>query len=264
MGETMKTPKIVATFALLPLLLMACNPASLAGMDATPVAVLFQGASGIAPTQAGEAQLTVTGSNGTLEVTAIHAIVSGVEFECEEDVLAACVEYETAPAFVGLPLDTATVEVATGQVPVGTYDELDFEIDDLDPDADDTPAEIAEKLAVLDQIRSVYPSFPSDASMILEGTFTPTGASTGTPFETYLEIEIEIEMPLAPPLEVAEGADPLAVPVVVDPSLWLMRGDEVLELSDGVFREIEIEIENGFPTVEYDDEDDGYDDDRDD
>lgn len=261
----MKTTKTLATLALVPLLLMACNPGSLTGPASTPVAVLFQGVAATAPAQAGDATLTVTGDNGTLEITAIHAILSGVEFECEEDTtIVTCVEYETAPTFVSLPLDTSTVEVATGEVPLGTYDELDFEIDDLDPDADDTPAEIAAKTAVLAEIREVYPGFPSDASMILEGTFTPTGTGTATPFETYLEIEIEIEMPLVPRLEVLEGADPLAIPVVVDPTLWLKQGDEVLELSDGFYREIEVEIEHGFTTIEYDDEDDGYDDDRDD
>lgn len=263
------TPKRFATFAVLPLLLMACNPGLLSSPDAsTPVAVLFQGASSTAsstaPAQAGDATLTVTGSNGTLEITSIEAIVEGVEFECETSATVACVEYETAPSFVTLPLDTSTIQVATGDVPVGTYTELDFEIDDLDPDFDDTPTERAAKQAVLDEIRTVYPNFPSDASMILTGTFTPTGAVAGTPFETYLEAQIEIEMPLVPALEVVEGADPLALPVIVDPTIWLKRGDDVLELRDGYYREFEVEIENGFTTVEYDEIDDGYDDDRDD
>lgn len=263
------TPKRFATFAVLPLLLMACNPGSLSRPDAsTPVAVLFQGASSTAsstaPSQEGDATLTITGNNGTLEITSIEAIVEGVEFECETSTTLACVEYETAPSFVTLPLDTSTIQVATGDVPVGTYTELDFEIDDLDPDFDDTLTERAAKQAVLDEIRTVYPNFPSDASMILTGTFTPTGAIAGTPFETYLEGEIEIEMPLVPALEVVEDADPLALPVIVDPTIWLKRGDDVLELSDGYYREFEVEIENGFTTVEYDEIDDGYDDDRDD
>ena len=273
---TLMTPRRLATFAVLPLLLMACNPGSLVGPSSTPVAVLFQGASAgtgtVATAQTGDATLIVTGTNGTLEITSIEAVVSELELECESGSTVACVEFETGPSFAPIPLGATQVEIAGGSVPAGTYTEFEFEIDDLEPDHDDSEAERQAKEALLAEIRETYgdPPFPATASMILQGSFTPAGSDTAAPFTAFVDGEVEIEVPLVPALEVVEGADPLAIPVTVDPSLWLTRPDgTVYDLSQydyattGAMPSFEIEIEGAF-VAEYDEDDDGYDDDRDD
>jgi hypothetical protein len=257
-------PRLLASAAILPLLLMACNPGGLTDPSAASVSVLFRGAAtsataGLQATDAGT--LSIPGSNGTLDITSIRAIVSELELDCDDDgTTAACVEFERGPVFATVPLGASDVEIADAAVPAGRYDEFEFEIEDLDADDDDSAAKRAAMDAVLAEIRTTYPDFPADASMIVEGSFTPTGGDP-VAFRTYLEAEIEIELPLVPPLEVAEGADPVIVPVTIDPSVWFALPDgSVFDLSafdyasTGDVPEIEVEIEGAFDVeIELDD-----------
>jgi hypothetical protein len=256
-------PRLLASAAILPLLLMACNPGGLTDPSGASVSVLFRAApasptAGLQATDAGT--LSIPGSNGTLEITSIEAIVSELELECDDDGRGGCAEFERGPVFVAVPLGATDVEIADATVPAGRYDEFEFEIEDLDWDDDDSAAKRATMDAVLAQIRTTYPDFPSDASMIVEGSFTPTGGDP-VAFRTYLEAEIEIELPLDPPLEVDEGTGPVIVPVTIDPSVWFALPDgSVFDLSafdyarTGDVPEIEVEIEGAFDIeIELDD-----------
>jgi hypothetical protein len=256
-------PRLLVSAAILPLLLMACNPGGLSDPSGTSVSVLFRGAAASAATglqTADTTTLPIEGSNGTLEITSIKAIVSELELDCDDDATSSCAEFERGPAFVTVPLGATEVEIADAAVPPGRYDEFEFEIEDLDADDDDSAAKRAAMDAVLAEIRTTYPDFPADASMIVEGSFTPTGGDP-VAFRTYLEAEIEIELPLVPPLEVAEGADPVIVPVTINPSVWFALPDgSVFDLSafdyasTGDVPEIEVEIEGAFEIeIELDD-----------
>lgn len=248
-------PRLLVSAAILPLLLMACNPGGLTDPSGTSVSVLFRGAG--APATAAlqtsdTGTLPLEGSNGTLEITAIRAIVSELELDCDDDAGSACAEFERGPAFVTVPLGATEVEIADAAVPPGRYDEFEFEIEDLDADDDDLDAKTAAMTALLDEVRVGYPDFPSDASMIVEGSFTPTDGETRT-FLTYVDAEVEIELPLVPPLEVAEGDGPVIVPVTIDPSVWFTLPDgTVFDLSafdhatTGEIPEIEVDIEGSF------------------
>ncbi|MDX1741260.1 MAG: hypothetical protein R3178_08210, partial [Rhodothermales bacterium] len=73
------------------------------------------------------------------------------------------------------------------------------------------------------------------------------------PFTKYAEAEIEIELDFNPPITIDSGSADITV--VVDPSEWLAAPDgSVLDLStvEDLF-EFEVEIENGFKEIEFDD-----------
>ena len=211
---------------------------------------------------AGAATLTVTGSNGTLNISNVSFIVSEVELDCagDDDVGPSCADFKAAPTFVKLPFGTGVVNAATGGIPSGVYTELEFEVENLEVDADDDATERAQIAALRTLIRAAHPDFPDKASMIVEGTFTPTGSTQAIPFRTYFDAEIEIEMGLTPPLTVLDAVASRALSVDVQPARWLKRADgTVLDLSrldyvrTGALVRFELEIKQGFRSVEYND-----------
>jgi hypothetical protein len=134
-----------------------------------------------------------------------------------------CDEFEGGPFQVDLPLAGLT-SIATDNVPAGTYDAFSFRIRGLDADNEDgdDSAEVNNAASVLAQIRTFYPNFPGNASMVVKGTFN------GTPFTTYFRSKLEIEQQLATPL-VVPGDN--ALQVMIDPSAWFRNGTQVLDLA---------------------------------
>ena len=212
--------------------------------------------------QALASDLTVTGTNGTLVIQDIRFIVSKLELkqamettctdsssngERDGDLLRAdhgstgggsddganhdandgrehdaeCDEFEGGPFQVDLPLAGLT-SIATDNVPAGTYNAFSFRIRGLDSGDDDDSNEGATRASVLAQMRTFYPDFPSNASMVVKGTFN------GTPFTTYFRSELEIEQRLATPLTVP-GDNSLQV--MIDPTAWFKTGTQVLDLA---------------------------------
>jgi hypothetical protein len=226
--------------------------------------------------------LTVQGSNGTLNVTDIRLIVSRFELRrvagsCPADSTAAgthadkggsddgsrhgedsrCRRFRAGPSVLALPLDGNPVTVATDSVPAGTYGSVKFKVENLadergehesDHDADEA-AEQSGLQAVLAQIRAAYPNFPETASMVVQGTFTPTGG-TAQPFTVYFRAHINVEKQLVPPLVIPGSS---AVTVAVDPSLWFKNGAQVIDLSaqNGKILPFEVEMEHGFSHAEH-------------
>lgn len=220
-------------------------------------------------TKADHDSLTLSGSNGTLAITDIRLVVdkvklkedtestdgSGEEVEIEREV-----EVEQ-PRFLDLPLQNSEVSpVAAGDVPAGTYNAFEFEVDDLEDDADDGESDDNQNdRELLADIRAEFPDWPEDASMIVVGTFTPSGG-TPTSFATYFEAEIEVERALRPPIEVTSEGFSRTLVVRLDPARWFAQGDGTVEdLSQfdfeetGTVRELEAEFEEGVAEIEYDD-----------
>jgi len=226
---------------------------------AADVAVAFRVVPGAAaPPALGAApprSVVVEGSNGTLVVEELYVVVAEFELkrvedhDCDDD--DACEEFEAPPTFVQVPLNggrTVAVETTVG---TGAFDELDFEIERLDDDED------AER-RLLAEIRTRFPEWPRDASLLVTGTFTPSGGDP-IPFRTFFEAEVEIELDLAPPVRITEGDD-ATFTVQLDPALWFVDGTgrvrnlALLDFDDtGRVFELEVEIENGFTKVEVDD-----------
>ncbi len=176
------------------------------------------------------APLVIEAGHGTLSITAIRLIVSEMELKVDDDASGDTSgegpEFTTASSFLNISLDTTQVAVAAEpDVPEDTYDEFEFEVEDVDPNDEDLTVEEQQHLeTLLDSIRVDYPNWPTDASMVATGMYTPTD---GDPIEftTYFEAEIDIEVPLAPPLEVTADWLSRAITVRPDPAQWITRAD---------------------------------------
>lgn len=209
-------------------------------------------ASGARLQTSGTDALVLTGGNGTLSISDIRLVVAEFELDGDDDVNRCqaaggaddCEDFNAGPLFVDLPLAGGPVAVASGDVPPGVYDEVEFEAEDLDDDEED-PAEAARIAALRQQILSQFPDWPRDASMLVVGTFTPTSGAA-RPFRVFIEAEIEIELALNPPLTVGEGGTG-SLDITLDPATIFRNGANVLDLSSAGSRlELEVEIENGF------------------
>ncbi len=193
--------------------------------------------------------LTVTGTNGTLVIQDIRMVASRFKLKgndqstCADSVAEShsnngngngngdrehdedCDEFRGGPFIVNIPLDGSMTTIATDNVPAGTYNWFAFKVKSLNvgDDADDDDAsENANIPALLTQIRALYPNFPSNASMVVKGTFN------GAPFTTYFRANMMVVQKLDPPL-VVPGDN--AVHVTIDPSLWFKNGSQVLNLA---------------------------------
>ncbi len=228
--------------------------------------------------QQNEDTLFIQGSNGTLKITDVYFVVDEFELEriddgddddpCEglegqaeedcEDQHEVNEEFEMGMSFVQLPIGQDVLEINTTAIEEGVYDKLDFEIDNLDTDEDDSPEEIAEQEAVLQAIADAgYQNWPEDASMVIEGVFAPTQGEE-VPFTAYAEAEVSIEMTLNPPLNISDGS-PQTLTVSINPENWFTHTDgTVVDLSqydeNNLYQmEWEIDEDNGFESDVDDD-----------
>lgn len=199
----------------------------------------------------GADRLVLTGANGTLAIDDIRLVVAEFELDGDDDVnrCAAtggaddCEDFNAGPMFVDLPLTGSSVAVGSGDVPAGVYDEVEFEVEDLDND-EENPAEAQPIAQLRQQILAQFPDWPRDASMLVVGSFTPAGGGAARPFRVFIEAEIEIELGLNPPLRVGEGQTG-SLDVTLDPAVIFRNGPNVLDLSSAGSR-LEVEIENSF------------------
>ena len=215
------------------------------------VAVVFRGVASQGATQAAAAPITLTGGGNTLVIEDIRVIVAEIELErAGADCALAddddCEEFEGGPFLVNL-LDGVDATLASATIPAGSYTELEFEVESLQGDDDDDDSERRAKQAVLAQMRKAYPSFPSDGSMVVRGTYN------GTPFTVYFNAEIEVEKEFSTPFQVPGSGSIL---VNLNPAAWFMSGGEPVNLAalDGQTVEFELELESGIE-VEDGDED---------
>ena len=260
---------LVAAVVASTLLLGACDSTGSADQESS-VQVGFatsstaSGASGAAAKSSHDS-LEIAGSNGTLKVTDVRLIVSEIELEGAPD----SAEFEAGPTFLDLPLDTTDVApVATSRIPPGSYDEFEFEVEDVDIEENDDDEEELQDLG--EEIRGTFPDWPEDASMVVVGTFTPDGGSPQD-FTTYFEAEIEVEREMEPAFEVGGDGPARRLTVRLDPTRWFSKNDGTAwDLSQYDYAsteelvEFEAEFENGVVEIEVDDEDDDDDDDGDD
>jgi hypothetical protein len=81
---------------------------------------------------------------------------------------------------------------------------------------------------LLADIRGAFPDWPEDASMLVVGSFTPTGQDA-TSFRVYFDARIEVRRAFEDaPLVVEEGGD-LTVTVVIDPVPWFTNRDGTVD-----------------------------------
>jgi len=223
-----------------------------------------------APARVAGPAMRIEGSNGTLVIDEIRLIVAEVELDGDDDSCEDsdgdddvqgfedddCADFEAPPRFLDLPLDGQPIEAFSGLIPPGTYDELEFEIEDLEDDEDDTQF-AAEIEALRRVIQDEFPDWPRKATALVVGSFDAVGGGS-TDFRVYIEAEIEIERALQPPLVVdANGASGSDLMVDIRPDIWFSLPDgSVLDLSmydydeTGEILEFELEMEEGFLEIE--------------
>lgn len=216
--------------------------------------------------------LVLVGTNGTLTIDEIRLIVAEVELDREDDdgcssddhsnddIGDSCEKFNAGPRFLDLPLDGQPIEVMTDLVPSGVYDELEFEIEDLEDDEEDA-VEAALIAAVRAEVLAAVPDWPRKASALVVGSFTPTNG-TATSFRVFLEAEIEVEMDLIPNLVIEGSSASRDVTVDISPDIWFRQASgAVLDLTQydyddtGELLEFDVEFEDGFTEIEIESDD---------
>ena len=274
-----------ATAAALALTAAACGDAT--GPEGT-TAIAFRTASGAASASVGPGDISlshssnpdaptldVDGTNGQLSIASVHFILAEFELEradeaedCDDDAAPeeACEEFEAPMGFLELPLTGEDAVAVQQPVAAGSYDELEFEIEDLEEDEDGEDG--AEIQQLLTEVRERFPGWPEKGSLRVHGTFTPKDdqgsllADQARDFTVYFGAEVEVEKEFETPVEITEQNN--AMTVSVDPRMWFEVGDgTVVDLSQYDFDqdagqpvpEFEVEAENGlseaFLSVEH-------------
>jgi hypothetical protein len=264
---------------LIPLLLLAACDATTAPSRTVQVSFASPAVAGASLLTADSTGLVIQGTNGTLVIRDLKLVVDRLELRsaavtsCADSVRAAAEDHERdhCPAFqtnlfvADVPVGTGAVTVAADKIPAGTYTGVKFKVKDLEVDSDDDDdigkgARIQE---LLTQLRVTYPTWPGQASLMVEGTFTPTGGMA-RPFRAFFAAEIEVESPLDPPVVVDSTST--GVRVDLRPDRWFKRSDgTVMDLSaldfatTGRVVEFEREFEGGIDSHHRDGDDDDED-----
>lgn len=213
--------------------------------------------------------LLIEGTNGTLQIDDIRFIVEKFKLEPvdtdeEEDSLETKTEeFEAEPFFVDLPLTTDTLNLGDSKIKAGTYQELEFEVKDLDFEEEE---DNEGNTALADSIRAEFPDWPEEASMVIVGSFTPNDGQK-QPFKVFAKAEIEIEREFSPPLEVTEDNIEKVISIRINPTAWLKKDDgSVYDISrydweeNHELLEFEAKFKDGIEEIEVDDDDDDDDD----
>lgn len=202
-------------------------------------------------------QMTISGANGEITLTALRLVVAEFELDGDDDLNPCagddCEDFDAGPAFVDVPLTGGTVTVASGDLPDGAYEALEFEVEDLDDDGEN-PAERARIDSLRQVILAEVPDWPRKASILATGTFRPRVDGVlgdPRPFRVFFEAEIEIETDLAPPLVVSASSASRGVSLTLDPGAWFSTaGGNVMDLGALNGRTVawddDIRIRNGF------------------
>jgi hypothetical protein len=78
---------------------------------------------------------------------------------------------------------------------------------------------------LLDEIRGEFPDWPADASLLVVGSFTPTGGDP-VPFRVYFHARLEV---IGVRRRASWGGGDLTVTVVIDPSRWFVGPDGTVD-----------------------------------
>jgi len=262
---------IIPVVSALLLFVTACDSSSTGDVSETPVSIAFSTGAASGTSNLIESKRTVSDAAGNeLEYTRIELILEEVEFERAESSDACrldddddddgddCEEIERGPFAIVLPLDGASPLVAfESSLPVGEWDEVEFEVEPRDDDDTDLNTLV-----------------PVDESIRVDGIWTPVGGDA-TSFTWTSDLDADQEIEFEPPISVTADQ---AVNVTFEFSVdnWFRDASGGLidptqvddDLEDIIEDNIEDSIE-GFRDDDRDgddddDDDDGYDDDDDD
>jgi hypothetical protein len=172
------------------------------------------------------------GTNGTLTIDEMRIVASGFAMEEPEGNCAGavgCARFEGPPIATPLPLADESLPVAQGSIAAGVYDELKFEVEDLEADQAGDEEKADELAALLEDVRQDVPDWPASAAVYVTGQFTPTGGEA-VAFRTFLEAESEIALSFAAPLAISDEDSGDRIVVETAAAEWF-AGEEVVDLS---------------------------------
>jgi hypothetical protein len=165
---------------------------------------------------------TLEDGANTLIITRAEIVLREIELErvdgddCEAAVNHDdCQEFEAGPILLDLPLGPGAEQAVLVQVPVGSYDEIDFEIHQVSTGDQEDAA-----------FRTQYPHM-AGKSIRVEGNYN------GTPFVFESDLDVEQEFDLAPPLEVTDTTA-TNITVRLDITQWFRaQNGSYLDPADG-------------------------------
>jgi hypothetical protein len=156
---------------------------------------------------------TVAASGDTIVITKAEIVLREIELKreeyasCDDDMSNDdCEEFETGPVLLDMPLNGDVEQMVSIKVPVGTYDELEFEIHKV---SNDDPQD--------QDFRNQYPHMVGK-SIRVEGTYN----GSAFVYETDLDVEQEFDLPV--PIEVIDANTATNVTVLIDLSSWFVDG----------------------------------------
>lgn len=229
--------------------LVACGDSTGPGARA-PLTLSFGAA---APQVSTTASLRVVAGGAPLVVTRVQLVIAEAELEtpdasciAADDDDSECPEIKLGPTLVDLPLDGSIRAVLQANVPAGTYEELEFEIEAVEESDDDdmSAQEVAAFLTANPQFRGV--------SIRVEGTYD------GAPFVYTTDAEAELELEFSPPVSIDGSSN---ITVHVDVASWF-RGPNGVTIDPrtanqgGANKElVDDNIERSFEAFDDDDRD---------
>lgn len=175
-----------------------------------------------------------------VSLTRVRLLVEEMELE---SVLEDSADFEIGPVVVDLELSGQPTQVGDGAVPVGVYDELEFEVDQLEDDDD------------YDASDPVFADFlGTDYSIIIEGSYDTSA------FTLNIDQDFEQEKELLPPLTIDSATTSANITLAIDLESWFLDSDGVTVLDPrdpGNLSQIKNNIAGSFEAFEDDDNDGG-------
>jgi hypothetical protein len=145
-----------------------------------------------------------------LELSRARILLREIELErADEDDIEDLEEFEAGPLVVDLPLDGTVEEIVVARVPAALYDEIEFEMEGLDPSAE------ADAAAIASDLTGRFDDFLGEDrfTVIVDGTVD------GEPFVYRSRVEGEKEIPLNDPVVVSQTTD-IHLTLTIDLDAW--------------------------------------------
>ena len=176
----------------------------------------------------------------TINIELVQMVLADIELErieeledCDSSGHDDCEEIDAGPVLIDFPSAGAVITPFFTAIPIGSYDELELEIEEPNEDDAATAAFLA-----------ANPGWPPEASVRVKGTFDAADGNGPQAFDVFIQTEAEIEREFDPPFVVEADTNPssLNITVVVDVNEWFLNGDgslidpRVLS-ADGALRE---------------------------
>ena len=187
----------------------------------------------LTPFSESTAQTTSPAKQAVNQLTEVKLLVEELELENLNDDL---YDFEVNDLIVNLPTDGSEVEIVTAEVPAGTYDEFNLEVN-YD---DDTRVSDPDFINEVDD--------DDGYSVVVRGIYD------GEEFLFRTDEDYEMDLDLNPPLEITDKSSP-SFSIMIDSSEWFKdaAGNNLDPRDPANFDRIEENIELSFDIVEGDD-----------